>query len=213
MVVPRCWKDADAVAAMRDFLSQAPPRRAAIRGLMTELLSPEPFACRCAADLARRVSAREPGILRHHADVLAGLAAELLPEQWQARGHVAMAAALNARTHVQRMRLAPLVRSLVEDERIAVRAMGLEAFAILAQAEPELRDEAMLLLECSRRAHEPALRSRARRMLPLLLATEVEARSRSAIRQPELGGGASLQRVGHQARRIARPAARPQISG
>jgi hypothetical protein len=176
MVIPRCWKDADAVAAMRDFLSQPPPRRFAIRGLMTELLSPDPFACRCAADLARRVSAREPGILRRHADVLAGLAAELPPEQWQARGYVALAAALNAGAHGQRMRLAPLVRSLVEDERIAVRAMGLEAFAILAQAEPELRDEAMLLLECSRRAPEAALRSRARRMLPLFLSSEIEAR-------------------------------------
>jgi hypothetical protein len=162
---------------MRDFLGQPPPRRAAIRGLMAELLSPDPFASRCAADLARRVSAREPGILRRHADVLIGLAAELPPEQWQARGYVTLAAALNARTHQQRMRLTPLVRSLAQDERIALRAIALEAFAILAQNEPELRDEVMLLLERSRRAPEAAVRCRALRMLPLLLACEIEARS------------------------------------
>jgi hypothetical protein len=175
MVTPRSWKDADGVAAMRDFLSQPPPRRAAVRGLMTELLSPDPFASRCAADLARRVSAREPSILRHHADVLAGLAAELPSEQWQARGHVTLAAALNAGTHGQRMRLTPLVRAMAEDERIALRAIALEAFAILAQAEPELRDEVMQLLERSRRAPEAAVRCRALRMLPLLLAAEIEA--------------------------------------
>ena len=168
MCVPRSWKDADGVAATRDFLGQPPPRRAAIRGLMTELLSPDPFACRCAADLARRVSAREPGILGLHADVLCGLAAELPPEQWQARGYVTLAAALNARTHGQRIRLAPLVRAMVEDERIALRAIALEAFAILALAEPELRDEVLMLLERSRRAPEPAVRCRALRMLPLL---------------------------------------------
>lgn len=194
MVTPRSWKDADGVAATRDFLGQSPPRRAAIRGLMTELLSPDPFACRCAADLARRVSAREPGILRRHADVLAGLAAELPPEQWQARGHVTLAAALNAHTHAQRIRLAPLVRAMVEDERIALRAIALEAFSILALAEPELRDEALPLLERSRRA-PPALRSRARRMLPLMLAAEIEATS---------GAGA---------RRSSRREVRPQISG
>jgi hypothetical protein len=183
MITPRSWKDADGVAATREFLGQPRPRRAAIRGLVTELLSPDPFACRCAADLARRVSAREPGILRGYADVLAGLAAELPREQWQARGYVTLAAALNACTHGQRMRLAPLVRSLVEDERIAVRAMGLEAFAILAQAEPELRDEVLPLLECSRRAPEAAVRCRALRMLPLLLAAEIEAASGAGTRR------------------------------
>ena len=213
MFTPRSWKDADGVAAMRDFLGQPPPRRAAIRGLMTELLSPDPFASRCAADLARRVSAREPGILRRHAAVLAGLAAELPREQWQARGYVTLAAALNARTHGQRMRLAPLVRAMVEDERIALRAIALEAFAIIAQAEPELHDEVMVLLERSRRAPEAALRSRARRMLPPLIASEIETRSRSAFRQSGRRSSMSLQGTRTEARRSSRREARPQISG
>jgi hypothetical protein len=64
MGIARSWKDADGVAATRDFLRQPPPRRAAIRDLMTSLLSGDSFTSRCAADLARRVSARELGILR-----------------------------------------------------------------------------------------------------------------------------------------------------
>ena len=172
MVVPRSWREADGRAAMRDFLCQAPPRRAAIRDLMKELLSGSPFASRCAADLARRVSAREPGILRQYAGVMIDLVAELPLDQWQTRGYVTLAAALNASTHVQRMRLACLVRSMIDDQRIAVRAIALEAFALLAVAEPELREEAMLLLELSRRDGTFAMRSRARRMLPVLLAAE-----------------------------------------
>jgi hypothetical protein len=170
LVEPRSWKDADGQAAMREFLLSPPPRRAAIRSLMAEVLSPDPFSRRCAADLARRVSAREPGILRKFAGVLTALLAEIPPEEWQTRGYLAMAAALNASTHAERMNLAVLVRSLIEDERIAVRAMALEAFAILGAAEPELRDEATVLVEGYRRDPTPAMRCRAKRMSLTLLA-------------------------------------------
>jgi hypothetical protein len=176
MVIPRGWKNADAVAATRDFLSQAATRRAAIRDLMTELLSDNPFARRCAADLARRVSAREPGVLRRYADVLIDLLVEIPMNEWQACGYVALAAALNASTHAQRMRLSPMVRALTKNERIAVRAVALEAFAILAVAEPELRDEAVPLIELARRGGSCAERSRARRMWLLLLETENKMR-------------------------------------
>jgi hypothetical protein len=172
MVVARSWKEADAAAATRDFLRVSPPRRAAIRDLMAELLSPKPFTRRSAADLARRVSAREPGILGKYADVLIELLAEIPVDQWQARGYVALAAALNASTPRQRAWLASLFRSLIQDERIAIRAIALEAFAILAAAEPKLRDEAMLMIENSRYDAVPAMRSRARRMLLVLLASE-----------------------------------------
>ncbi|MGA2650535.1 MAG: hypothetical protein ABSF28_08425 [Terracidiphilus sp.] len=160
------------MAAMREFLCHPPPRRAAIRELMKELLSDSPYAARCAADLARLVSAREPGILGQYGDVLIDLAAEFPVEQWQARGYVTLAAALNASNHAQRMRLAVLVRALAEDERNALRAIALEAFAILAAAEPKLREEAVAVLELARRDGTAAMRMRARRMLLVLMAAE-----------------------------------------
>jgi len=172
MLVQRGWKIADGVAAARDFLATPPPRRAAARDLMRELLSENPFEQRCAADLARRVSASEPGILKKYASVLIDLAADFPLDRWQERGYVTLAAALNASTRSERMRLALLVRAMLQDERIALRAIALEAFSILAAAEPELRDEAMVLLENSRRASVPAIRLRARRMLLLLLSAE-----------------------------------------
>jgi hypothetical protein len=175
MVVARSWKVADGVAATRDFLRQPAPRRAAIRDLMTELLLPDSFTRRCAADLARRVSAREPGILRKYADVLIELVAEIPMDQWQARGYVTLAAVLNASTAQQRTRLASLVRSLLQDERIAIRAIALEAFTILAAAEPKLRDEAMLVIENARYDSVPAMRCRAQRMMLVLLASETKA--------------------------------------
>jgi hypothetical protein len=182
MVIPRSWTKPDAVAAMKEFLAAPPPRGAAIRDLMTELLSTNPYARRCAADLARLVSARDPGILGKYADVLIDLVSDTPFVQWQARGHITLAAALNARTRAQRLRLATLVRALAVDERNALRAIALEALAILAAAEPELRDEATVVLEHARREGTTAMRSRARRMLLLLFASEkgsAHGRSRS----------------------------------
>lgn len=177
MVIPRGWTNSDAVAATREFLSRKPPRRAAIRELMNELLAPDRFTRRCAADLARRISAREPGILRAYSAVLIDLLTELPLEEWQARGYVTLAAALNAQTRAQRMSLAVYVRSLAEDPRNALRAIALEALGILAIAEPELLEEAVPLLERARREGTCAMRCRAKRMLPPLLAVEIDSRA------------------------------------
>jgi hypothetical protein len=94
-------------------------------------------------------------------------------EEWQARGYVLVAAALNTVTRAQRMRLLPLVRMRLAEDRIAVRAMALEAFAILAAREPDLREETLILLESMRHSPDFALRARARLMLPMLMKTKV----------------------------------------
>jgi hypothetical protein len=167
MVIPRVWKSTDAAAAAKDFFTK--PRKTAVRELMRELCSDDPFDHRCAAELARLVSRREPGILAAYGDVLAEVAAALPMEEWQARGYVIVAAAHNALTRSQRLRLLPLVRARLAEDRIAVRTMALEAFAILAASEPELRDEAMEMLEEARHSPIPAMRCRAKLMLPLLM--------------------------------------------
>jgi hypothetical protein len=175
-VKPRAWKSVDAAAAAKEFFSRsqkAGPRKTAIRELIRELCSDDPFDHRCAAELARLVSRREPGILAAYGDILAEVAAGLPMEEWQARGYVIVAAAHNAMTRPQRLRLLPLVRARLAEDRIAVRAMALEAFAILAANEPELRDEAMEMLEAARHDAAIAMRCRAKLMLPLLMRAEI----------------------------------------
>jgi hypothetical protein len=73
---------------------------------------------------------------------------------------------------VQRLRLLPLVRARLAEDRIAVRAMALEAFAVLGAKEPKLRDEAIEMLESARHDEATAMRSRARLMLPMLMKAE-----------------------------------------
>jgi len=176
--VPRGWKNADAVAAMRSFFLQPPPRRAAIRELIAELHSDEPFALRCAADLARRVSARQPGILSRHAARVIDLIAQLPDSQWQTRGYLVQAAAPNVQTHQERARLAALLRPMVQDNRIAVRAIALEALGIIAVAEPKLHREVLPLLQNASRDGISSVRLRARRVLPTVLESAAKSHSR-----------------------------------
>ncbi len=175
----RSWRSTDAAAAAKDFFAKsrkAGPRKVAVRELIRELYSDDPYDHRCAAELARLLSRREPGILADYGDVLAEVAAEFPDAEWQARGYVLVAAAHNALTRAQRMRLLPLVRARLDEDRIAVRAMALEAFAILAVHERELRDEAMEMLEEAHHSTIPAMRCRAKLMLPVLMKSEAGSR-------------------------------------
>lgn len=139
---------------------------------MEQLTSGDPYDHRCAAEVARLVSQRQPGILAGYSDLLADAAAAFSDEEWQARGYVIVAAALNAGTPEQRRRLLPTIRQrLREEERTAVRAMALEALLVLGARDAGIRDEAMEALEAARRSAIPAMRSRAKRMVPALLKT------------------------------------------
>jgi hypothetical protein len=129
------------------------------------MCSTDAYTRRASADVARIVSMREPGALRHYADLLVDLAMECPLEQWQARGYTALAAAYSAWNRPQRMKLADLLRGMLEEEQIAIRAIAIEAFATIAYAEPELREEAMGMLELCCESGIPAIRSRGRRML------------------------------------------------
>jgi hypothetical protein len=172
-VTPRSWKSSDAAEAARAFFTK--PRKSATRELVRELCSGDPYDHRCAAELARLISRSEPGILAAYGNVLAESAASLPMEEWQARGYVLVAAALNADTRARRMRLLPLVRARLSEDRIAVRAMALEAFAILAASDSELRDEAMEKLEAARHSPDIAMRARARLMLPIVMKAEANS--------------------------------------
>lgn len=179
---PRPWKSTDAAAAAKDFFVSdgsdraRRPAPAALKSLIRELCSDDPFDHRCAAELARLVSQRKPGVLAAYGDLLAEVAATFPMEEWQARGYVLVAAAHNAMTRPQRRRLLPLVRARLAEDRIAVRAMALEAFAILATREPDLRDEALEMIEAARHDPTPALRCRAKRMLPMLMRAALRPR-------------------------------------
>jgi hypothetical protein len=174
---PRSWKSTDAAAAARVFLDacgELRSRRSAVRELMAQLNSGDPYDHRCAAEVARLVSQRQPGVLTGYCDLLIEVAAAFPAEEWQARGYVIVAAALNARTPAERRRLLPTIRErLREGERTGVRAMALEALLVLGARDAAIRDEALDALEAAQRSPIPAMRARAKRILPVMVKSGV----------------------------------------
>ena len=170
---PRPWKSTVAAAAAQAFLAACTSprrRRAAVRELMEQLVSGDPYDHRCAAEVARLVSQRQPGALAGYSDLLADAAAAFPDEEWQARGYAIVAAALNAGTAAQRRRLLPTIRErLREEERTAVRAMALEALLVLGAWDAAIREEALEALEDAQRSPIPAMRARAKRFLPMAM--------------------------------------------
>lgn len=182
MVIFRAWTHTEAVSAVAGFFAAKPPRTAAIRKLMEGVCSAHPAARKQATDLARLVSAREPGILSDWADLLMDVLAELSADaanpngEWQSRGYLALASVHNVTRPAQRQRLAVLLRPMTDDPRTALRATALEAFTRLALVERGLLDEALALLNEARVSGKAAIRSRARLMLKLYASGQAQNR-------------------------------------
>ena len=163
----RSWKSNNTAAAAKAFFAR--PRRVAERELLRELCSGDPYQHRRAAEVARLVSLREPGVLAGCGDLLSEVAAAFPEAEWQARGYVLVAAAHNAANAAQRQRLLPTIRErLRQEERAAVRAMALEALLVLGARDAAIRNEALEAMEDAQRSSIPAMRARAKKMMPKL---------------------------------------------
>jgi hypothetical protein len=121
-----------------------------------------------AADVARRLTERDPAPLARYADELAGLLAELPVEESRTRWHVGLVVPRVARTREQRLRAAGLMGLLEQDESNVVRCSAVEGMGELAVAEESLRDEAEEMVERFLRGATLAMRSRAKAVRKML---------------------------------------------
>jgi len=139
-----------------------------LRALVQELFSEEVAVRKRAADVARRITDRDPAPLERYADELAGLLESLAVEESQTRWHLALVVARVAHTRMQRLRAARTMSLLVEDESNALRCAAMEGMATLALGEPSLREQAEGLVEQFLWNGTPAMKARARHMRKLL---------------------------------------------
>ncbi len=116
---------------------------------------------RC-ADVAEKVSAIRPDVLRGHAARLIQMAQSPQPEL---RWHAAQMLPRLALTLTQRERVySVLFAQLADDSRI-VRACALEALADLAQGDPSLRAHVTEALATAAASGSAALKARSRKLL------------------------------------------------
>ena len=100
-----------------------------------------------AADVARRITDRDAGVLRLYADELAGLLAALPVEESRTRWHMGLVVPRVAHTREQRLRASRLMMLLAEDESNVVRCSAVEGITLLALQEAGLRGDAEEMIE------------------------------------------------------------------
>ncbi len=142
--------------------------KAGVRALLGEMFGDDVEVRKRAADVARRVSEREPSLLERYADELAGLLAQLPVEESRTRWHLGLVVPRIAQTQPQRARAARAMLLLAEDASNVVRCSAVEGLGTLALADASLRDEAEAMVERYMHAGTLAMKSRSRHVRKML---------------------------------------------
>src|SRR5215469_8232896 len=130
--------------------------------LARELFGEDTEIRKRAADVARRITDEDGGLLETYADELAGLLETLPPGENRTRWHLGLVVPRVAHTQAQRLRAARTMWLLSEDESNGVRCSAMEGLGLLALKEPSLRDEAEEMVERYLREGTLAMKNRAR---------------------------------------------------
>jgi hypothetical protein len=119
-----------------------------------------------AADAVEKISAQRAELLRPFKAELLGLAGET--SQQELRWHLALMIPRLPLTRAERNRAIALFKEFLGDRSSIVKTCALQGLAELAQGNPGLRLEVMGLVEQASRAGTPAMKARARKLLPKL---------------------------------------------
>lgn len=163
-LVQGTWGLARARAEARSL--EGSPR--AVGQLVSCLFGNAPELRKRAADVARRITERDPAPLASYAMELAGLLAAIDPAEARTRWHLGLVVARVAHTPEQRLRAARLMQLLADDASNVVRCSAIEGLAVLAAAESSLREIVADLVEQALRSGSKAEKCRAREAQSML---------------------------------------------
>ena len=133
----------------------------AVKALVACMFGEEAELRKRAADVARRITDSDVAVLWKYADELAGLLAEIAPEESRTRWHLGLVVARVAHTREQRLRAARLMELQIEDESNAARCAAVEGIGVLACEEPSLIRVAEEMIERALRDGTKAMKCRA----------------------------------------------------
>jgi hypothetical protein len=117
-----------------------------------------------AADVARRITEKNPALLARHTDKIIGTFSESVEinDNWRTRAHPGLIAARTAYTTQQRLRTAGLLRALLHDPSNVVRCTAIEGLGLLAKLEPVLHAQVEPILEEALQTGTLAMKNRAK---------------------------------------------------
>jgi len=119
-----------------------------------------------AADAAEKISTQSAGLLRPFKAELLGLAQET--NQQELRWQLALMIPRLPLTPAERKRVVALFKEFLNDRSSIVKTCALQGLAELARNNRELLPEAIGIMEQASRTGTPAMKARARKLLPQL---------------------------------------------
>jgi hypothetical protein len=146
--------------------------KTAVRALVRELFGDDVEVRKRAADVARRITDRDGGLLGSYADELAGLLETLPVEESRTRWHLGLVVPRVAHTRMQRFRAARTMLLMAGDESNVVKCSAMEGMGMLALQEASLRGEAEEMVERFLREGTKAMKCRARAVMRLWARSE-----------------------------------------
>ena len=117
-----------------------------------------------AADAAEKISAKRAELLHPFKAELLGLAGET--SQQELRWHLALMIPRLPLTPAERKREIALLKEFLNDRSSIVKTCALQGLAELAQDNSEIRAEVVGIMEQASRTGTPAMKARARKLLP-----------------------------------------------
>ena len=150
------------LALARQIADEVAEDKFAVRRLVAEMFGEDVEVRKRAADVARRMTDRDPHPLERYADELAGLLEGLPVEESRTRWHLGLVVPRVAHTKMQRLRAARTMSLLAGDESNVVRCSAVEGLTWLALQEASLRDEAEEMVAQFLREGTLAMKCRAR---------------------------------------------------
>jgi hypothetical protein len=121
-----------------------------------------------AADIARRVTEKQPSLLEPYAETLIGLFSESGGENWRTRAHLGLVVSRVAHTRSQRLRVSGLLMPLYYDASNVVRCTAIEGLGILARRDLSLRPQFEAIAEEALATGTLAMKNRAQHGLARL---------------------------------------------
>lgn len=155
------WGLPQARAAAERLLTDS-DRRKATGALVRLLHTAQGELRKRAADVARRVSDKEPGFFEPFVDQIAAILAEVPQGENRTRWHLALVAARAAKSPAQIAFVAELMWMLTRDPNIVVRCSAVEGLGRLAARDRSVQAQAVDFLYATLRDQSPAIRCRAR---------------------------------------------------
>ena len=144
----------------------------------------DPLVRMRAADAAEKISAQRAELLHPFKAELLGLAGET--SQQELRWHLALMIPRLPLVPAERKRVVALLKEFLTDRSSIVKTCALQGLVEMARGNREIRREAIGIVEEASRMGTPAMKARARKLLPKLRERSVQLRKRQGRKTPGL---------------------------